>query len=466
MDARVPPKETRQIRSLPLFRLPRSLAVRLALFYGVIFIVAAAALIGVVSYTTIASLTQQRDEAISNEVHELNQEMASEGGIAEVIHEIGERDSQPNKSQFIYALYDKGNHLVAGSRLLSVPRIRGWSDISSPTGDPDDQTHIVHFLSTILPGDYLLAVGEDTDRIDDVREFLFTAFIVSLGAISVLALAGGATLSWAFRRRLDGVAGVCREIMRGNLSLRVPARPLGDEIDLLAASVNSMLDRIVGLMDTLQQVSVDIAHDLRTPLTRLRQGLETTEQRAKTAQEYSRGLRNAMGQVDTILDTFAALLRIAEIEAGALRSTFAQVNLSAILQTVADAYAPPAEESGHRITSRIATNVFVTGDESLLTQLAANLVANGLRHTPTGTTISIGLENRAEHPTVTIADDGPGIPEADRERVFQRFVRLERSRTTPGNGLGLSLCAAIARLHDVRIELSDNHPGLRCELTF
>jgi signal transduction histidine kinase len=463
MDARVAKPESVD-RDRTLLRFPRGLAMRLALLYGTIFTVAAAILVGTVSYTTIASLVRQRDADITSEIDQLRTEL-SEGGIGELANEINERQNLLSKSQFIYALYDARSKLLAGTP-LALRRVNGWSDVNSAKGNPGDETHTVHLRSMLLPDGSLLGVGIDTGSIDDVREFLITAFVIGLGGAALLALAGGVALSWTFGRRLDRAANVCREIMSGDLSLRVPARPGGDEIDLLATSVNAMLDRIVALMDTLKQVTVDIAHDLRTPLTRLRQGLETTEQQAKSTSDYSTALRGAIGQVDAILNTFEALLRIAEIEDGALRRRFITVDLSATLQTVADAYSPPAEESGHRIRSRIAPGVSVSGDQNLLTQLFANLVANGLRHTPAGTTISIELERRAGRPLVVIADDGPGIPLEDRQRVFQRFVRLERSRTTPGNGLGLSLCAAIAQLHDVHIELGDNRPGLRCEIEF
>ena len=445
--------------------LSRSLSFRFALLYGLVFAASSAGLIGVMDFTTISSLTKQRDVAISAELRELLIK-ATASGIAQLEREIAERDNAPSKSQFLYALYDGTNRRLAGSP-LQFPRANGWRNVRSATGDPDDLIHIVHLRSAMLPGGYLLAVGEDTDLIDDLREFLSPAFALGIGAALLLALGGGLFLSRLFRLRLDRIAAVCREIVTGNLSLRVPVRRSGDEIDVLAASMNTMLDRIGALMETLRQVSVDIAHDLGTPLTRIRQTLETTDLTAKTVEEYSGAVRKTLGQVDTILDTFAALLRIAELEAGALRSRFESVSLSQIMQTVADAYLPPAEENSQRIISDIAPDVYVNGDESLLTQLFANLVANALRHTPQGTTVRMELlVDDAGRAVAFVSDDGPGIPEADRLRVLQRFVRLERSRTTPGSGLGLSLCAAIAELHGARFELQDNAPGLRCRLVF
>lgn len=444
-------------------RFPRSLAFRLALLYGVVFAASAGALIGLVYVTTTASLTQQRDHAISVEIEELKGEFGATGaGIGEVKREITIRDSAPDKSQYVYALYDNHGKLLAGSP-AKLPRSNSWSDVATP-GD-DDASNRTHFLTVMLPGGYLLGVGEDTDQLDKLHAFLGAALLVGLVAALAIALAGGWVLSWTFRARLDRVSAVCREIMDGQLSLRVPARASGDEIDLLAGSVNAMLDRIVGLMDTLRQISVDVAHDLRTPLARLRQGLEATKFKAKTTDDYATAVDKAIGEADTILETFSALLRIAELEAGTRRAAFKTVDLSRLFETVADAYAPPAEESGQKIVARIEPGVSVTGDANLLTQMIANLVANALRHSPRDTVVTVELSGGAQ-PLGIVADNGPGIPEADRARVFQRFVRLESSRTTPGSGLGLALCAAIAELHGIRLELLDNRPGLRCELRF
>lgn len=443
-------------------RFPRSLAFRLALLYGVVFAASAAALIALVYVTTTASLTEQRDRSINVEIEELRSEFANGTGLAEVEREIGVRDSAPDKSQYVYTLYDRGAHLLAGSP-ARLPRANTWSDVTVPRDG--EGPHRTHFRTAVLPGGYLLGVGEDTEQLDKLHAFLRAALLAGLVAALAIALAGGWVLSWTFRARLHRVAAVCGEIMDGRLSLRVPARQAGDEIDLLAGSVNSMLDRIVGLMETLRQISGDVAHDLRTPLARLRQGLESTKFKAKTTDDYAAAVDKAIGEADTILETFSALLRIAELEAGTRRAAFKTVDLSRLFENVADAYGPPAEENGQTILARVEPGVSFMGDANLLTQMIANLVANALHHSPRDTVVTIELRGGA-HPFGVVADNGPGIPEADRGRVFQRFVRLERSRTTPGSGLGLPLCAAIAELHGVRLALEDNHPGLRCELRF
>jgi signal transduction histidine kinase len=227
-----------------------------------------------------------------------------------------------------------------------------------------------------------------------------------------------------------------------------------------------MLDRITGLMENLRQVSNDIAHDLRTPLTRLRQDLEEAQKRDLTATDLKRVIESAVGEADVLLETFSALLRIAQIEAGTRRSAFRPVDLSDVVRTVADAYAPAVEESGRALISEIADGVQVNGDRGLLSQLFVNLVENALHHTPPGTAITLRLGRGPAGVFAEVVDTGPGIPPDERAKVFRRFYRLERSRTTPGSGLGLSTVAAIAELHHAAIELVDNKPGLRVVIRF
>jgi signal transduction histidine kinase len=227
-----------------------------------------------------------------------------------------------------------------------------------------------------------------------------------------------------------------------------------------------MLDRIVGLMENLRQVSNDVAHDLRTPLSRLRQDLEEAQKRELTAPELKRVIEGAVAEADVLLETFSALLRIAQIEAGIRRSAFRAVDLSDVLRTVAEAYLPAVEESGRALRTEIADGVQVDGDRGLLSQLLVNLVENALRHTPAGTTITLRLSRQPAGALAEVADTGTGIPADERAKVFRRFYRLERSRTTPGSGLGLSTVAAIVELHHAAIELLDNAPGLRVVIRF
>jgi signal transduction histidine kinase len=316
-----------------------------------------------------------------------------------------------------------------------------------------------------LSNGWFLLVGQDTDQFTDFEDLILNVAAGSLATAFALALIGGLATSASMLRRVTAITDAGRDIMRGNLARRIALRGSSDEFDRLSANLNEMLDRIQMLMDGLRQVSNDIAHDMRTPLTRLRQRLELARTKATTVADYETAVDKAIAETDEILDTFGALLRIAQIEAGTRRAAFTDVDLSGVLQTIVETYAAVAEDHEHGLASRIADGVTVQGDRQLLTQMFANIVENGLRHTPAGTRIEIELAG-ASAPVCTIRDNGPGIPEPERQKVFRRFYRLDSSRATPGSGLGLSLVAAVAELHRIVVEIGDNQPGLWVTLRF
>ncbi|MFI4949827.1 MAG: sensor histidine kinase [Caulobacterales bacterium] len=299
-------------------------------------------------------------------------------------------------------------------------------------------------LTVALPGGQTLSVGDDDEQI----EVLDAAVLRGSG----------------HSRRLAAISGTAEAIIDGDLTRRVPVRGAQDDLDRLALTFNRMLDRIENLMESLKQVSSDVAHDLRTPLTRLRQRLEAG---LSAPQETSQALEGALGDLDSILETFAALLRIAQIEGGARRAAFRPCDLSAIAATVVEAFAPSAEDERQALTLDAASPVQVEGDPELLTQMLVNLVENALRHAGPGARIVVAASQAGEASrTLTVTDNGPGIPEIERRRVLERFYRLERSRTTAGSGLGLAMAAAVARLHGGRIDLLDAGPGLRAQVSF
>jgi signal transduction histidine kinase len=314
-------------------------------------------------------------------------------------------------------------------------------------------------------GDYLL-VGQDTSVLREMKAVIARAFGVGLLITLALAVIGSAAISTATLKRVGAVSQTARAIMGGDLSQRVPLRGADDEFDDLAKSVNAMLDRIEDLMRSMRQVSNDIAHDLRTPLTRLRQRLEHARRRAKTEAEFHEALGGSIAQVDSILETFGALLRIAQIEAGSRATPQAPIDVTKLLTGIVEDFAPAAEDRGQNIVAEVHAGVNVSADRELLTQMVVNLVDNAIRHSPSGARISVEAKSVDGGMELAVADTGPGIPEGEREKVLRPFYRLDASRSTEGSGLGLSLVAAIAKQHKARLSLGDNAPGLRVAVLF
>jgi signal transduction histidine kinase len=370
-------------------------------------------------------------------------------------------------------LQDASGKVLAGNLPARTP-VMGWMtlDVPAPAADQASRNDeappgsaVIAFGRRLASGEYLL-VGENVYRADKAEEAIALAFGWGILTTVLLALGGGALITAGFLKRIEEINRTSRSIMDGNLSNRVPTRGSGDEMDQLAVNLNAMLDRIQALMESLKRVSDDIAHDLRTPLSRLRQRLEVARNQVETPEGYAGVMDHSIAEVDAILETFQALLRIAQIEAGTRRAAFSEVDLGAIVTAVAETFAPVAEDSGHRLRASVARGATIHGDRGLLTQLAANLLENSIRHCAPGAVITMALTREGGYPVLRVADTGSGIPEAERDKVFRRFYRLERSRTTPGNGLGLALVKAVAELHGAAVELGDNHPGLSVTVRF
>jgi signal transduction histidine kinase len=405
--------------------------------------------------------------AISTEATVLTVE-ARKGGSEALVRTIETRLRSAGGRSFDYLLIDRDGNTLAGN-LRSMSPAPGWSEVHQhrSTGIseeiPDDT---ILLFGTRLPDGAGLFVGQSTDSLVDLRQLVAEAF-AGAGAITVgFALLGGLLMSGTLLRRVETVNTAAARIIDGDLANRIPERGTEDEFDRLAGNLNRMLDRIEYLMAGLRQVSSDIAHDLRTPLAHMRQRLEAARLKVLSPEDYKVTIDLAIAQTDEILSTFSALLRIAEIEAGANRSAFTDIDLSEVFARIRDTYVPVVEDEGRTLSDEIEPGLRVRGDRDLLTQMLANLVENAIRHTPSGTRIHLMVKAGNRGPVGIVADNGPGIPEDMRAKVLQRFFRLEISRTTPGSGLGLSLAAAIADLHGIALTLEDNQPGLRVRLEF
>jgi signal transduction histidine kinase len=444
----------------------------LAALYAGLFGLSVLVLFGVIYWVTSDALRQQLAANIEGEVAALLEDHQT-GGLSHAVEAIEQRVASGLHPTTFYLLLDPESRKVAGSLPRLSPR-SGWQKLSTPRepggdsgDDPEDEgEHHLLALGAALPDGSFLLVGEDTYRIVEVEEAIVRAFGWAFGVTVLLGAVGGGVLSLSFLRRVDAINRTSRAIIEGRLADRVPTRGTDDDLDRLALNLNEMLDRIQALMESLRQVSSDIAHDLRTPLSRLRQRLEDARQKAGHNEDYLAVVDQAISDTDAILKTFAALLRIAQIEAGTRKSAFSTVDLSGVFQSIVEAYGAVAEDRRQTLTAKIAPDIRVRGDRELLTQMLANLVDNAIGHTPAGTHIELALERRPAGPIGIVADNGPGIPAEAREKVFRRFFRLERSRSTAGSGLGLSLVAAVADIHGIAITLADNEPGLEVLLDF
>ncbi len=448
--------------SAGLPRILRTSSFRLAVLYAALFGISALILLWVIYWATGVYISNSLDAAVDSDITELEDSLWG-GGIEALTTQVKERLRQTPDGPVYYLFQDSKGKIIAGN----LPPFNGGEgrfDLKIPRSDGPSVP--VHARGVALTQQEYLMVGVDALPRREMRKLILRVFELSSAITLVLALLAGALMSRGLVRRIETISRTARDIMAGDFSRRILVRGTGDEFDHLAASLNAMLERNEAAMESVRQVSNDIAHDLRTPLTRLRQRLELAQRRAQSVAEWQRAADGCMSDMDAILETFGALLRIAQIESGIPARRFAEVDLSELLRTVIEVYQPMAEELEQRFTAEIASGLMVWGDRELLTQMIANVIENAMKHSPTGA--SIGLVTRESPSTiaVTVNDSGPGIPAEERARVFQRFYRLERSRTTPGNGLGLSLVEAIAALHQIGIELTDNGPGLRVTLRF
>ena len=328
------------------------------------------------------------------------------------------------------------------------------------------QHRILGVASYIAPGLYAFS-GSDLYPARLAREHILRILIWIFAGAVLLAGLGGVFVSRSLLRRTDAIATACRAIMHGDMKTRVPLRGTADELDRLAQTINTMLDRIAALMENVRQVTNDIAHDLRTPVTHLRHRLEHARLQAGAPADYDKALESAIATSDEILALFAALLRIAQIEGGARRASFSAVDLAELLRHLRDMFGPVADDAGHMLTLAIAQPATIRGDRELLIQLFSNLIENAIVHTPAGTSIEMALRTEKGFAIAAISDTGPGVPEEEHVKLFQPLYRREASRSRPGYGLGLALVSAITDLHSGRITLRKNTgPGLCVDVAF
>ncbi|HEX6999888.1 MAG TPA: HAMP domain-containing sensor histidine kinase [Gammaproteobacteria bacterium] len=444
-------------------RLPalfRTNVFQLTLMYVGLFSLSVGALFAFLYWSTIGYVERQTNAIIEAEIDGLAEQAARQGlrGLADVINERVQRDRE---QRFVYVLADAIGRVHAGN--VNWPRelddAEGRVDVVL-VGENGVQTPARAYVMRVGPGLRLL-VGRDVRELREITTTFRRAAVYGLSLVIGLGLVGGLAMALSAQRRIAQLNRTTREIIAGDLSRRAPVSGTGDEHDELAANVNAMLDQIESLMEGMRHVGDSVAHDLRGPLTRLRNRLETL---AAAEQPSREDLLGCVEQAERLLDTFNALLRIARVESGAYRSAFAPLDLVPIVRDVCELYQAAADERRIGLHCRIPNAAEVFGDRELLAQALTNLLDNAVKYTPAGGSIVVALRDADDRIFLSVADSGPGIPPAERERVLERFARLDQARSQPGNGLGLALVKAVAAQHNGRIVLDDNSPGLRVTL--
>ncbi|MBA1143546.1 HAMP domain-containing sensor histidine kinase [Mesorhizobium neociceri] len=442
----------------------RSTPFRLALTFALLFVLAFILSGAIVYQLMSADLAEQLDQSV-RETYSVVAVTYAENDQEDLVSAVDSHAAlSPSKEQLFSLTDAAGNHLAGNFTAADLPD--GFSDFAvSLPGVPPGTMYRAWSGSV---GSDSLTVAFSLSEIKELESIVLMSFGWATLIISGLAVAGGALLASRVQRRLDGIAATMDDVSNGRLDARIPLLGNGDDIDGVSSQVNAALERLAALVDGMRQVSADIAHDLKTPLNRLQMILEAAADKTARGEAVSDELTEARTESLQINETFDALLRIAQIEAGARKARFVDLDLNGVVEAIAEIYAGVAEDDGKSLSADIVQSApcLVHGDRDLLTQLFANLVENALRHCPDGTLIKLMVSRQGDRIVAEIADNGPGIPTEEREKVFQRLYRLDTSRTTPGSGLGLSLVRAIADLHGASVVLEDRRPGLAVVVGF
>jgi len=451
-----------------LGKLVRSTAFRLTLVYLLIFVLYAAALLAYFALNTGRLITEQITATVETEIAVLT-EQYTVGGLRRLVLILENRSLRPGSS--LYLVTTPTGQALAGNVGSLAPGVidrTGWSEtVYRRLDEQDTAEHSALVRVVQLSGGFRLLVGRDLEERGRMREIITAAARGSVALVVVLGLAGGFFVTRRVLRRFDAMTATTQRIMAGDLSERLPVAGTGDELDRLASNLNDMLDRIEALMLGLKEVSDNIAHDLKTPLTRLRNRCEAALRTANDEPEYRAALESMLDESEGLIRTFDALLMIARAESGHSRDNMKDFDAAEIVRGVGELYEPVAEEKGLSVKVEAADGATIRGNRELLSQALANLVDNAIKYSrPEGEVteaLEIVLSARpdGQRMLIGVADHGPGIAEADRARAVERFVRLPQSAAEPGSGLGLSLAAAVARLHGGELRLEDNAPGLR-----
>jgi len=445
-------------------------AIRLSLIYALIFGLLALAIIFYMTGSTVKILKNQIETSINGEVSEL-EVIFIEAGLNQLVVEMERRSRGPGAN--LYIVTNPSGVIIAGNVLnieSGVLTQTGWTERPfkySKFNDKSKNSNLAVARVVEIKNGMRFLIGRDVSQHKSFQKVVARTLIFSLIAMVVFGM-----LTWFFvgrraLKRIDMVSKSTNRILAGDRSERLPLSGGGDEFDRLSSGMNDMLDRINHLDEGLKQVSDNIAHDLKTPITRLRNKAETALAGRLSAAAGRKALTGVVEECDTLIKTFNALLMISRVESGSTTAKFTQLNLSEILEDIAELYQPLAEENGTHFETKITPDINVSGNRELLSQALANLIDNAMKYaTGKKASILIKLEKNGDRAVISVSDNGPGIPDDKHDHVMERFTRLEKSRTKPGNGLGLSLVKAVVQLHKGSIVLGDNEPGLVVTMSF
>ncbi|MGB5602628.1 MAG: HAMP domain-containing sensor histidine kinase [Gammaproteobacteria bacterium] len=446
----------------------RSSSFRLTLIYMVLFAGSVLLLLGFLYWSTVGFMARQTDATIETEITGLA-ERYREGGLSSLINILQQRIERDPDSSSVYLLASPSFKPLAGN-IDAWPDVEtgsdGWLTFAFKDTRAGGRVFQARARPFILQGGLNLLVGRDTRELRATQQLIIRALVWGMVLTLALTLAGSVIMSRSMLRRIERINQASREIMAGDLKRRIDTTGSNDEFDQLAISLNAMLDEIARLMDGIRHVTDNIAHDLRTPLTRLRTRLEKLHVELADSDPSNAYVEQSISDADQLLATFGALLRIARIEAGGIKTNFKTVELTALVRDAAELYDAVAEEKQVQIDIELEAKPLIHGDRDLLFQAIINLLDNAIKYSPQSGHILLRLSAHGHHPMLTVSDNGPGIPVEERDKVLRRFYRMDQSRSQHGSGLGLSLVAAVAQMHNAALEFGDNHPGLIAELHF
>ncbi|MGJ0509845.1 MAG: sensor histidine kinase [Methylocystis sp.] len=450
-----------------LGKLFRTTAFKLSLAYLILFSIGAGLVLTRVGARVKEVLDEQIEQTVDAEIRALSEQYA-QGGLHQLTNALERRVRAPGGSLYLLSTHS-GDFIVGNIEQPTTGPVGGDKLTEMPyqrRGEPG-VLHPALMRLFLIPGGFRLLIGHDIEDHEVLRDILRRALGVSLFWLALVGALGGLFVAHRMLERVDVMSASARRIMAGDLHERLAVSGAGDELDRLAENFNAMLERISELMQGLREVSDNIAHDLKTPLTRLRNRAEAALRGASGNGEHREALTAVIEESDSLIRVFNALLMIARAEAGYCSDNLAIYEAGAVVSDIAEMYEPVAEEQGVELRVSTESDLAVTGSRELLGQALVNLVDNALKYGVSGETprIDVSAKRAGDRVEITVADHGPGISPADRERVVGRFVRLENSRSRPGSGLGLSMAAAVARLHHGALRIEDNAPGLRVVLS-